>query len=111
MAVFDSLSERSPASKILLLLKIRDASARPCRRGRCGIGIDVRAVTLPWWIVIADEGSRGSLASGRYVDCRPRVSHAGGGARLVSRVSLPTTLSFVKSLLADERQLGPEIFF
>jgi hypothetical protein len=31
--------------------------------------------------------------------------------RLVSRVSLPTTLSFVKGLLADERQLGPEIFF
>jgi hypothetical protein len=30
---------------------------------------------------------------------------------LVSQVSLPTTLSFVKSLLADERQLGPEIFF
>jgi hypothetical protein len=29
-------------------------------------------------------------------------------SRLVSRVSLPTTLSFVKSLLADER---PEIFF
>jgi len=33
MAVFDSFSERFPASKILLLLKIRDASARPCRRG------------------------------------------------------------------------------
>ena len=31
--------------------------------------------------------------------------------RLVSRVSPPTTLSFVKGLLADERQLGPEIFF
>jgi hypothetical protein len=25
-------------------------------------------------------------------------------------VNLPTTLSFVKSLLSDARQLGPEIF-
>src|SRR5215471_18696692 len=32
-------------------------------------------------------------------------------SKLVSLVSLPTALRFFKSLLANERELGPEIFF
>ena len=32
-------------------------------------------------------------------------------SKLVFLVSLPTALRFFKSLLANERELGPEIFF